>query len=241
VTGGHCGFRRARRPEQVEARRAAILDAAVAMLRERPISEISLRELSERIGLAKSNVLRYFDSREAIFLEVLDQVWGDWLDGLEADFDTLSAPAEGYRREVEVAATVAAALIRDPLLCELLAAMAGVLERNISVDFARAFKERAYAIVERAEALVRRRLPALSEAGAAHFVASVGVLLAGLWPHARPTEAVATVMAERGLRDARAMFAEVFTQSLINQLVGIAVREAGVVGVADVAGVAGPR
>jgi len=48
-------------------------------------------------------------------------------------------------------------------------------------------------------------------------------------------------MAERGLPDARAMFAEVFTQSLINQLVGIAVREAGVVGVADVAGVAGPR
>jgi AcrR family transcriptional regulator len=241
VTGGHCGFRRARRPEQVEARRAAILDAAVAMLRERPISDISLRELSERIGLAKSNVLRYFDSREAIFLEVLDQVWGDWLDALEADFDTLSAPAEGYRREVEVAATVAAALIRDPLLCELLAAMAGVLERNISVDFARAFKQRAYAIVERAEVLVRRRLPGLSEAGVAQFVASVGVLLTGLWPHARPTEAVAIVMAERGLPDARAMFAEMFTESLTNQLVGIAVREAGVVAVANVAGVAGPR
>ena len=238
MSGGHCGFRRARRPEQVEARRAAILDAAVAMLRERPISDISLRELSERIGLAKSNVLRYFDSREAIFLEVLDQVWGDWLDSLEAEFAAPPEPAEGYRREAEVAATVAAALIRDPLLCELLAAMAGVLERNISVDFARAFKQRARANAGRAEALVRRRLPELSEAGAAQFVAAVGVLLAGLWPHARPTEAVATVMAEYGLPDARAMFADMFTQSLINQLVGIAVREYGA---ADVTGVAGPR
>jgi AcrR family transcriptional regulator len=235
---GHCGFRRARRPEQVEARRVAILDAAVAMLRERPISDISLRELSERIGLAKSNVLRYFDSREAIFLEVLDQVWGDWLDALEAEFATLAAPAEGHRREVEVAATVAAALIRDPLLCELLAAMAGVLERNISVDFARAFKQRARANAARAEALVRRRLPALSEAGAAHFVASVGVLLAGLWPHARPTEAVATVMAEYGAPDAPAMFTEMFTRSLVNQLVGITVREVEATGVA---GVAAPR
>jgi len=66
----------------------------------------------------------------------------------------------------------------------------------------------------------------------------VGVLLAGLWPHAHPTEAVATVMAEYGLPDARAMFADMFTQSLINQLVGIAVREYGA---ADVTGVAGPR
>jgi AcrR family transcriptional regulator len=241
VNTGHCGFRRARRPEQVEARRAAILDAAVAMLRERPISDISLRELSERIGLAKSNVLRYFDSREAIFLEVLDQVWGDWLDALEAEFDTLTAPADGYRREVEVAATLAAALIRDPLLCELLAAMAGVLERNISVDFARAFKQRARVSSERAEALVRRRLPALSEAGAAQFVGSAAVLLAGLWPHAHPTEAVATVMAEHGIADAHAMFVEMFTQSLVNQLVGIAVRDADAADVTGVAGVAGLR
>ncbi len=36
-------------------------------------TEISLRELSDRVGLAKSNVMRYFDSREAIFLEVLDE------------------------------------------------------------------------------------------------------------------------------------------------------------------------
>ena len=67
------GFQRARRPEQIEARRCAILDAARAMLGSRPVADISLRELSESVGLAKSNVLRYFDSREAIFLEVLDE------------------------------------------------------------------------------------------------------------------------------------------------------------------------
>jgi AcrR family transcriptional regulator len=227
VSDGQCGFRRARRPEQVEARRAAILDAAVSMLRERPVADISLRELSERIGLAKSNVLRYFDSREAIFLEVLDQVWTDWLDALETEFDTLRAPAGGYRREVEVASVVAAALIRDPLLCELFAAMAGVLERNISVEFARTFKRRAHLNAGRAEVLVRRRLPELSAAGAAQFVSTAGILLAGLWPHANPTDAVATVMAEFGAPDARVAFGQTLTQALINQLVGLAAREAG--------------
>ena len=29
-----------------------------------PVAELSLNELSRRVGLAKSNVLRYFESRE---------------------------------------------------------------------------------------------------------------------------------------------------------------------------------
>src|SRR6185295_16951299 len=49
-----------------------ILDTAAAMLEEMPVSELSLNELSRRVGLAKSNVLRYFDSREAVLLELLD-------------------------------------------------------------------------------------------------------------------------------------------------------------------------
>src|SRR3954468_8351820 len=86
-------FQRARRPEQIAARRAAILSAAADMLSERRVADISLRELAERVGLAKSNVLRYFDSREAIFLEVLDRTWNAWLDGLALD----PRPAPGRR------------------------------------------------------------------------------------------------------------------------------------------------
>lgn len=36
------------------------------MLSEMPVAKLSLNELSRRIGLAKSNVLRYFESREAV-------------------------------------------------------------------------------------------------------------------------------------------------------------------------------
>ena len=66
------------------ARRSAIMTSAREMLVEKNVADISLRELSDRIGLAKSNVLRYFDSREAIFLEVLDEEFQAWLADLEA-------------------------------------------------------------------------------------------------------------------------------------------------------------
>ncbi|HEX4291540.1 MAG TPA: helix-turn-helix domain-containing protein, partial [Trebonia sp.] len=65
------GFQRARSEEQREIRRQAILDTAAAMLDLMPVSEVTLNELSRRAGLAKSNVLRYFESREAILLELL--------------------------------------------------------------------------------------------------------------------------------------------------------------------------
>jgi AcrR family transcriptional regulator len=224
MTAGPCGFRRARRPEQVAARRAAILEAAVAMLRERPVAEISLRELSDQVGLAKSNVLRYFDSREAIFLEVLDRAWEAWLDGLAVSFGTPSKDGSGYRREVEVASAVAQALLADPLLCELISAMAGVLERNISVDFARTFKRRAAEHSGRLAALVRAQLPHLDQAAALHFAGAAIVIVAGMWPYSRPTEAVAVVMGELGMPSARQMFTAALTDGLINQLVGLVAR-----------------
>src|SRR3954469_20145585 len=103
-------FQRARRPEQIEARRVAILSVAEKLLRERPVAEISLRELSCRVGLAKSNVLRYFDSREAIFLEVLDVTWTDWLDDLEETLADPGAAEPGFAREERLAGTLAASL-----------------------------------------------------------------------------------------------------------------------------------
>jgi uncharacterized sporulation protein YeaH/YhbH (DUF444 family) len=43
--------------EQREIRRRTIVDTALAMLDEMPVAEVSLNELSRRVGLAKSNVL----------------------------------------------------------------------------------------------------------------------------------------------------------------------------------------
>ena len=88
-------FQRARSEEQRAARRQAILGAAAAMLAEMPAAEVTLNELSRRAGLAKSNVLRYFESREAVLLELLDSAWQDWLVQLDKE---LAAAIEAATR-----------------------------------------------------------------------------------------------------------------------------------------------
>ncbi|MFY1668857.1 TetR/AcrR family transcriptional regulator [Plantactinospora sp. WMMB334] len=235
------GFQRARRPEQVEARRKMILETARAMLREQPVTEISLRELSNRVGLARSNVLRYFDSREAIFLEIMDETWRAWLAAVE---ERLREPAPPDRTlpdrmppdrtppgrfgaEIRVASIVAETVAAQPLLCELISLMAGVLERHISLDCARDFKRRAAVNSTRLATLVRAELPQLSEAAAGRFAGAVFIVVAGLWPYATPTETVVTVIREMGATHPGETFTEDLRDGLITQLVGLTVREAG--------------
>ncbi len=102
------------------------------MLTEKGVGDISLRELSDRVGLAKSNVLRYFDSREAVFLEVLDEECAGLASRAGRRLGRPRSRKPNYTNEIRVATAIADSLVARPLLCELLGSMAGVLERNIS-------------------------------------------------------------------------------------------------------------
>src|SRR2546430_7206322 len=104
-------FRRARSDEQREIRRQAILRVAADMVATMPVAELSLNELSRRVGLAKSNVLRYFESREAVLLELLDSAWRDWLSRLGVNL------ARGDVEEAEgIARAIRDSIVDDRLL-----------------------------------------------------------------------------------------------------------------------------
>lgn len=217
-----CGFKRARRPEQVEERKRAILDIAALMLAEAPVSDISLRELSARVGLSKSNVLRYFETREAIFLEILEREQEAMLVEVGERFSLLRASGEAHAEKV--AGIVADSFITRPLLCELMSTMASVLERNISEAFARGFKRRSSEKAQRLADLVCRALPDISASDAAHFAAMSHVMVAGMWPYAHPTEVVCTVMGEMDLPSPADLFASYLKEGLAVQLIGLRAR-----------------
>lgn len=105
------------------------------MLEEMPVAEVSLNELSRRVGLAKSNVLRYFESREAVLLELLDDFLGSWLKELEQD---LSSHVEGHAaldvRAEQIAKVLSRSLSDRVVLCDLFGAQGGVLEHNVSIE-----------------------------------------------------------------------------------------------------------
>ena len=184
-------FQRARSDEQRAIRRQAILDTAAAMLAEMPTAEVSLNELSRRVGLAKSNVLRYFESREAVLLELLDDDWNGWLTELAGDMAAaIDDTAVVTERVDQVAATLASSLGRHPVLCDLLSAQAAVLERNISAAVAARYKRAAVANVGALSLIVLRHLDELGEDSAGRFAAAAILVTGAVWTHSQPTAAM---------------------------------------------------
>ncbi|MFF2732252.1 TetR family transcriptional regulator [Streptomyces sp. NPDC058008] len=185
-------FQRARSDEQREIRRRAILATAAEMCDEVPVSAVSLNELSRRVGLAKSNVLRYFQSREAILLELLDQAWQEWTAELPERMDASVAPdTDVPERARAFAAALTRSLADHRRLCDLLSAQAGVLEHNVSPDVAARYKRAALANVAGLAAVTRRHLPELG--GRTDQLAAQIVMVTGaVWTHSQPSPAMLT-------------------------------------------------
>ncbi|MFD5064142.1 MULTISPECIES: TetR family transcriptional regulator [unclassified Streptomyces] len=213
-------FQRARRPEQIEIRKQTILDAAEALLGEMPIAEISLRELSRRVGLSKTNVVRYFETREAVFLELLRRSQQEWLDTLEH-----LPPAQSAPHRV-VCSTLADSLAQRPLLCELWSALATVLERNVSLESVRAFKLSNLEAQVRFAGLVSDRIPELGDDAARELAALCTVAVAGLWPFANPSPTVLAATEDPRLAGSRIDFATMLSRHLDLLVTGLLHRPA---------------
>ncbi|MET8450866.1 TetR/AcrR family transcriptional regulator [Streptomyces sp. NPDC005209] len=219
-------FQRARNQEQREIRRQAILDTAAAMLDEMPVSAISLNELSRRVGLAKSNVLRYFESREAVLLDLLVLAARTWLDEaaerLPARIDAGAGPRE---RADTFAADLADSLASRRVLSDLISAQAGVLEHNVSTEVALRYKRAALEGLIGFADLIRRALPELDQDAAAEAAHTVIVLIGALWTHSHPAPAVkAAYEADPSLVVLRLDFTEALGRSLAVYLTGLLAR-----------------
>lgn len=214
-------FQRARSEEQREIRRRAVLDTAAAMLDEKSVGALSLNELSRRVGLAKSNVLRYFESREAILLELLDRDWRQWTATLPEQLAASVTPdAPPLQRAQEFAAVLARSLEQQRVLCDLLSAQAGVLEHNVSADVAARYKRAALDNVTALASLARRCIPEL-DGHADQFCAQAIMVSGAVWTHARPSAAMlAAYEADPSLAALRMDFATTLKEMLATLIAG---------------------
>jgi AcrR family transcriptional regulator len=188
-------YQRARRPEQKLERRDAILGAARELALRDGVRAVSLADIAARVGIHKSALLRYFETREQIFLELTAQAWREWTAALHAGLDD-AAPGSPSSASAALVADVFARGFSDrPLLCDLIAHTPLNLERNVSPEAVRAYKLTSLAAVDEAAAIVRRVLPELTLAEAAEFVAALASLAGAVWQIANPAPALAELYA----------------------------------------------
>jgi AcrR family transcriptional regulator len=198
-------FQRARRPEHKQQRQDAILDAARELAGGHGVRNVSLTDIASQVGIHKSALLRYFETREQIFLKLTAQAWLDWSRALHAALDP-AVPGAGDTGAgdtgtagtgpADVVADVMARSFADrPLLCDLIPHTALNLERNVSTEAVRRYKLTSLAVVADAARLVQRVLPELTVEECGEFVSTMAVLAGAWWQIANPPPALADLYA----------------------------------------------
>ncbi|MDR3474904.1 MAG: TetR/AcrR family transcriptional regulator [Devosia sp.] len=183
-------FHRARRPEQITVRREAILAAAAALFGQEGPEGTSLNAIAARAGFTKSNVYRYFESREAVLLSLFLEDFADLAGELER-----TLPDGPAGDPVAAAHAVAAAFLARPRLCQLLGMLASVLERNVSEAAVVMLKTTMLMTAGRISAAMARALPQFSLEDCSWVTGVIGIFVSGLWPAANPSPLVAGVLA----------------------------------------------
>jgi AcrR family transcriptional regulator len=182
------GFQRARSPEAKRRREAAILDAARALGAEHGIRQVTLTDIAAAVGMHKSALLRYFETREEIFLRLTAEGWHEWTRALAARLraDLEPGPAS-------VAHAFAATLAARGMFCDLLAQAPLNLERNVSLDAVRDFKLATLAARQDVFAALAETFPALARDDALDLIATAVALAGALWQIATPGPEVAAL------------------------------------------------
>lgn len=143
------------------------------------MADISLNAIARESGLAKSNIYRYFSSREEIFLALLLQDIEGWATRADALIDAL--PQHPHPEDIAHAMTTG--MIDDPRMVRLLGQLVSVLEQNASVDAIVDFKLRVRDLVAVQAATLTRKLPWLSLNDAIQLTYLQVALLQGMWPN----------------------------------------------------------
>ncbi len=97
VSNTYAVRRTANRRRREEARQR-ILDAARRELQAKPFRDLTVDELMSATGLSRTAFYRYFPDREAVLLDLLQEVWGELADArdvelVDADLDEASSIA----------------------------------------------------------------------------------------------------------------------------------------------------
>ncbi|MCM3299547.1 TetR family transcriptional regulator [Streptomyces pseudogriseolus] len=173
-------FQRARSAEAKQVREAAILEAARTLGRERGIRDVTLTDIAAQVGMHKSALLRYFETREQIFLELTAQGWREWSAALRTLLQERAAADPAA-----VADAFAATLAARPVFCDLLAQAPLNLERNVSLEAVRDFKLVTLHEVALIGAEVDRLL-GLDEQQVVDLISTATGMAGALWQMASP-------------------------------------------------------
>lgn len=166
-------FARARNEAQRQDRLTQLTAATRALLAHTRATALTLGDIAAAAGLAKSGILRYAGSREALLLRVMHDEHLSWIEALAGELPHITP-----------AAALANTLAARPALCDLIAASPALIAK-LSPDEMRALVAQANDAQRRLGAALQPALP-LSDDQLSALTAAVHAFTGTAWAWTNP-------------------------------------------------------
>lgn len=180
---------RAMAVEDKEERRSALLDAAEQLFLKHPDRVANVAQVAEAAGLAKGTVYLYFPGKEEMLLALHERHVAHFFSEL---MHVLESPGKlGFD---EVFAVTSKHLLRAPGYLPLTSRCFGLMDSEIPLESAIAFKVRVAQTLARAGEGLERHFPELGPGGGATLLQHSYGLIVGLWQLMHPNERLGRAM-----------------------------------------------
>lgn len=179
---------RARSIDDKQRRSEDLLVAAEAVALERGgVRFVTLAPVTERAGLHRTGVRRYYASKEELLLHLAERGWRQWSAAITAE--VREGDALGPR---EVAMLLADTISSLPVFCDLLTHVTLSLEGDVDIERARQYKTNAFAAYDEIVAVLDRASRMTVEQIQALLAATLA-FAANFWQVSHPTPTLAAL------------------------------------------------
>lgn len=169
--------------ELTNARKSEIIAACKKLYETMSFKDITIKEIGKATSFTRTSIYNYFQTREEIFLALLQQEYECWNAELSAALDE----RESLSRE-EFAVLLADTLSRRELMLKLLSMNMYDIEENSSTEKLVEFKKAFGSSLKLTAQCVSRCIPQMSQEECVKFLYTFFPFVYGIYPYTHVTE-----------------------------------------------------
>ena len=170
-------------PELTNARKEEIIAACETLYQTMGFKEITIKEIADYTSFSRPSIYNYFETKEEIFLALLQKEYERWIEDLEAVISSRNAMTRD-----EIAGALARTLERREQLLKLMSMNHYDMEANSRMERLTEFKKAYGRSLQAVDGLLRTFAPDLSAQGREEFLYAFFPFIYGIYPYAVVTD-----------------------------------------------------
>lgn len=181
-------------PELTNARKEEIISACKTLYKDMSFKDITIMKIADATTFSRASIYNYFETKEEIFLAILQKEYELWVDDLNNIIDRNDSMTED-----EIAKALAASLEERKLLLKLMSMNLYDMEENSREERLCEFKVAYGNSLKAVDALLQKFCHDMDEAARREFLYSFFPFIYGIYPYTVVTDKQKSAMKKAGV------------------------------------------